>query len=164
MMVAREDLVYCPLVYCYATYAETDIRQPLRFFDMPSVFGPKPEGSTIGGAGIGISVHCQNRAAAFAYVRYLAEATTQMAFAANHGQPARKEAWQDAAINGRFANCFASTRATIDTSWIRPRYSGYLQFQAAGGELVEKHLRGQVDADTLLDLLSRLHSSAVAAE
>lgn len=162
-MVARDDLVYCPLVYCYATYAEADMRKPLRFFDMPGVLSLKPGGSTIGGAGIGVSARCEKPKAALAYVRYLVEATTQQAFAASHGQPARIDAWEDATINRRFADCYASTRATIEAAWIRPRYSGYLRFQAAGGALIEMHLRDQIGADHLLQQLSRLHSSGGVA-
>ena len=40
-MVERDDLVYCPAVYCYATYAEADIRKPLRFSDLPGLRGPR---------------------------------------------------------------------------------------------------------------------------
>jgi Bacterial extracellular solute-binding protein len=35
-MIERDDLVYCPAVYCYATYAEADMRRPLRFADLPA--------------------------------------------------------------------------------------------------------------------------------
>ena len=54
-MVARDDLVFCPAVYCYATYAEADQRKPLRFHDLPGPTGPS--GSTIGGTGLAVSAH-----------------------------------------------------------------------------------------------------------
>ena len=67
VMVARDDLVFCPAVYCYATYAEVDQRQTLRFHDFP---GPRgPGGSTIGGTGLGISAHCAHPESAMAYAR-----------------------------------------------------------------------------------------------
>jgi multiple sugar transport system substrate-binding protein len=91
--------------------------------------------------------------------RYLAETKTQKAFAAGHGQPARIDAWEDPVIDGHFTNCFSSTRSTIEAAWIRPRYSGYLQFQEKGGELVENYLRGGISARDLLDRLSSLHSA-----
>ena len=48
--MARDDLVSCPAVCCYATYAERDQRKPLRFHDLP---GPRGHGgSTIGGTGL----------------------------------------------------------------------------------------------------------------
>ncbi len=155
-MVARDDLVYCPAVYCYATYAEADQRRPLRFHDLPGPNGAS--GSTIGGTGLGISASSQHPEAALAYVRFAAEASTQRAFAAHHGQPARRDMWQDAEINARFGGCYRDTLKTIDGSWIRPRYNGYLAFQERAGELVEAHLRGLISEDALLDELLRLHA------
>jgi multiple sugar transport system substrate-binding protein len=147
-MVERDDLVFCPAVYCYATYAESDKRRPLRFHDFPGPNGPA--GSTIGGTGLGISAHCRHPDAAFAYARYLTEAATQFSFAAHHGQPARVECWNDETVNAQFGNCYRATRQTMERAWIRPRYDGYLAFQARGGELIEQHLRGNLDEAALL--------------
>jgi multiple sugar transport system substrate-binding protein len=162
-MVDRDDLVYCPAVYCYATYAEADIRKPLRFFDLPGLAMPNAAGSTIGGAGIGLSAHCTEPAAALAYIRYLGTLATQKAFAAHHGQPAHVEAWEDPDIDARFGGCFSATRATMEAAWCRPRYAGYLTFQAKGGELVEDHLRAGLSADGLLTRLGDLHRATVRA-
>ncbi len=157
VMTARDDLVYCPAVYCYATYAEADMRRPLRFFDLPGLAGPDPRGSTIGGAGIGVSASCAAPEAALDYVGYLMAPATQRAFALNHGQPAAASVWEDAEINARFGDCYESTRRTIEAAWIRPRYPGYLAFQAAGGTLIEQHLRGALSEAALLDRLEALH-------
>ncbi len=155
-MVKSDDLVFCPAVYCYATYAESDQRRPLRFHDLP---GPRgPAGSAIGGTGLGVSAHTRHLPEALAYARFAIEPATQRAFAAHHGQPAYREVWDDSAINERLGDCFRATRTTIESSWIRPRYKGYLDFQATGGELVEAHLRDQIAADALLDELQRLHA------
>jgi multiple sugar transport system substrate-binding protein len=154
-MVRADDLVFCPAVYCYATYAESDQRRPLRFHDLP---GPKGHGgSTIGGTGLAVSAHTRHAEAALAYVRFAAASETQCAFAMHHGQPAHREAWRDPAINARFGNCFHDTQATMDACWTRPRYDGYLAFQEKGGELVEQHLRNVIAADALLDALEALH-------
>ena len=156
-MVERDDLVFCPAVYCYATYAEADQRRPLRFHDLP---GPRGlAGSTIGGTGLGVSAHTRHLPEALAYARFAIEETTQRAFASHHGQPAHRGIWEDSAINERLGGCFRATRATMEACWIRPRYPGYLDFQARGGELVEAHLRGQITADALLAELQRLHAS-----
>jgi multiple sugar transport system substrate-binding protein len=159
-MVARDDLVYCPAVYLYAAYAEPDQRRPLCFRDLPGLDGNGPRGSTIGGAGIGISARTAHPEAALAYARFLMRADTQCAFARHHGQPARREPWQDAALDGRFGGCFSATYATMEQCWIRPRYAGYLAFQKKGGDLVEAHLRGALGEAELLARLERLHRSA----
>ena len=162
VMVARDDLVYCPAVYCYATYAERDQRRPLRFHQLPGLDGPSPAGSTIGGTGLGISARCAEPEAALAYAQYLLEPATQLAFAANNGQPARVEAWEDTVIDERFGGCFAATRSTIEAAWTRPRYSGYLAFQEQAGPLVQQHLRGGLEEAALLRTLEELRANATS--
>jgi multiple sugar transport system substrate-binding protein len=157
-MVERDDLVTCPAVYCYATYAEADQRKPLRFHDLPGPQGPA--GSTIGGAGIGVSAYRGAGEAALAYAAFAASPEAQRLFAENHGQPARREAWTDPAIDRRFGGCYAATLKTMDGCWIRPRFRGYLGFQAAGGDLIEQHLRGEMDEAALLDRLQRAFETA----
>jgi multiple sugar transport system substrate-binding protein len=163
VMVARDDLVCCPAVYCSTTYAEADQRRPLRFFDLPGLAGPDPRGSTIGGTGVAVSVRTAERDAALDYVAYLMEAATQRTFALHHGQPALASAWEDLDIANRFGDCYGATRATIEGAWIRPRYAGYLAFQAAGGELVERHLRGELEEQALLERLRALHGGRGSA-
>jgi multiple sugar transport system substrate-binding protein len=152
-MLASDDLIYCPAVYCYATYAEADHRRPLRFADMPGAVVPSPKGSTIGGTGLAVSASCRSPEAAFAYAGYVAKAATQLSLAEHHGQPARIEAWNDPAIDERFAGTFSATRATMEGSRIRPRYAGYLGFQDMAGNLVEQHLRGRLAEEPLLNAL-----------
>ena len=155
-MVREDDLVFCPAVYCYATYAEADQRRPLRFHDLPGPAGHA--GSTIGGTGLAVSAATTHREAALAYVRFAATAEAQRAFASHHGQPAHAAVWDDPTVNQSFGGCYAQTRATMEACWIRPRYDGYLAFQEAGGPLVESHLRGDIGADRLLDTLAQLHA------
>jgi multiple sugar transport system substrate-binding protein len=156
-MAAGDSLVYCPAVYLYATYAEPDFRHPLRFHDFPGLRGPDPSGSTLGGTGLGISAKCHDLDAALAYAAYLLRPGTQAAFGRHHGQPARKEAWTAPDIDARFGGAFSATRATLEASWIRPRYPGYPQFQREGGELTELHLRGEIGRRALLDRLQQSH-------
>jgi multiple sugar transport system substrate-binding protein len=153
-MVVRDDLVFCPAVYCYATYAESDQRRPLRFHDLPGPCGHR--GSTIGGTGLGVSAYRRHTEAARAYARFAASTAAQFAFARHHGQPALRAVWEDANVNARYGNCYRAVRATMDGCWTRPRYKGYLAFQARAGELVESHLRGVVSEADLLESMERL--------
>ena len=50
----------------------------------------------------------------------------------------------------------------MEACWIRPRYTGYLTFQAKAGELIEAHLRGDFSGDALLSELERLHAALTA--
>lgn len=152
-MALRDDLVFCPAVYGFFTYAEVDRGRPLRFHDLPGPNGA--QGSTIGGTGLGISAHCAAPEAALAYARYLARPDTQCAFASHHGQPAHSSAWRDSAIDQRFGGSFAATRRTIEAAWVRPRHNGYLQFQAEAGRKIEAHLRNDLTESALHEALCR---------
>lgn len=154
-MAARQDLVYCPAVYCYLTYAERDLRRPLRFADLPTMqHGGAPMGSTIGGAGIALSAKSRLTEAAVEFLRFLAEAETQRIFTRHHGQPARIEAWTDPQADARFSGAFSAVRRTMELSWTRPRWTGYLALQAEGGRIVEAHLRGQASEKDVIDALN----------
>ena len=160
-MIERDDLVYCPAVYCYATYAEADMRRPLRFADLPAMMSNGvPRGSTIGGAGVAISAQTTVADAAMDFLRFLVEADTQRLFTRHHGQPARIEAWDDVDADARFGGTFSATRRTMELSWIRPRWPGYLTLQAEGGRLIEAHLRGLIDEREMIERLNRIAATA----
>lgn len=160
VMVEEDLFAFCPAVYCYATYAEADQRRPLRFADLPGIAAASPRGSTIGGTGLAVSAYCKTPEAALSYAAFAASATAQLGFGHHHGQPARIEAWADAAIDQAYGGCFSATRASLESSWIRPRYAGYLGFQEHGGQLVESHLRGDIPENVLL---SRLQDAFAAS-
>jgi multiple sugar transport system substrate-binding protein len=154
-----EDMVYCPAVYGFAAYGESDRPHPLAFGPFPGLASRAPHaGSTIGGAGLGVSGRVaedsQRREAALAYARLAADGPTQCAvFARHHGQPAHIAAWCDAEIDRSFNGFFSATRSTIDASWVRPRYDGYLGFQARAGAVIESHLRGEIEARETVERL-----------
>ena len=159
-MMARRDLAYCPAVYCYLTYAEADMPRPLRFADLPAMLGEgEPRGSAIGGAGIALSAQSRASEAAIDFLRFLAQAETQRLFARHHGQPARIEAWTDPEADARFGGAFSDVRRTMELSWIRPRWPGYLAFQAEGGRIVEAHLRGEIAQRDAIERLNRAAES-----
>ena len=150
-MCTRDDLAYCPFVYGFATYAEADREPRLAYADIPDAGGRGPVGSTIGGAGLGVSAKTDEANAAEAVAAFMAEGATQCGIIARcHGQPAHRDAWCDPEIDARFGGFFAATRRTIEASTIRPRYAGYMTLQAAAGPLIEGYLRGEIGEATVL--------------
>jgi len=154
-MCARDDLAYCPFVYGFATYAEADRSPRLAYADIPDAGGTGPVGSTVGGAGLGVSAQTKHTQAAEAFAAFMARSETQCGIVArHHGQPAHRDAWHDGEIDRRFGGFFSGTRRTIEASSIRPRYAGYMELQAKAGPLIEDHLRGRIDAAAVLAGLS----------
>ena len=155
-MVARDDLVFCPAVYCYATYAEADQRRPLRFHDLPGPTGPS--GSTIGGTGLAISAKCKHRQAAFDYAalrggtRHPARLRRTSWPAGAPGALARRS--DQRAFRRLLPRHAGNDGRLLDTATLR-RLSG---LSGEGRRTVEAHLRGDVSEDALLSQLERLHA------
>lgn len=157
----RDDLVYCPAVYGFSPYAEAGPRR-LAYAGFPGLAGTAA-GSTIGGAGIGVSAHAREPQAAIEYARWLAGTTSQVGiFPQHHGQPAHAAAWHDEAIDRAYGGFYSATRNTLEQAWTRPRFAGYLGFQRDAGLLVEAHLRGRSARRRLLDDMQAAWEAACA--
>ena len=151
-MVARDDIAFTPCVYGYATYAEADMRAPLRFSDFCGLKAPFAAGSMLGGTGLAVSATTGNRDAALAFVRFcLSREAQDRIIPDNHGQPALTSAWEDAANDARFGGYYSAVRRSIETAWIRPRRPGYIRFQAAAGRIIEAYCRRQLGKAETLD-------------
>ena len=122
--------IYVPLIYGYVTYS----RDP-REFEFGDIIGVK--GSTLGGTGIAVSARSKHRQAAVAVAIDLASAPTQRGvYAQFGGQPAHRSAWTDDSMNPGTNGFYRNTLATLDASYLRPRFDGYVAFQHTAGVLV----------------------------
>lgn len=157
-MTLGDDIAYCPFAYGYSNYSRRGYaRRPLAFCGLASRQGRRLR-SVLGGAGIAVSAASKNPQAALAYARFVAEAETQCGiFTASGGQPGHRQAWLDAGNNLDTRQYFAATLATLDQSWIRPRYAGYIDFQDRAGHVVHAFLRGETDAGACLRKINQLH-------
>jgi multiple sugar transport system substrate-binding protein len=150
-MVARSDIVFTPSVYGYATYAEADVRAPLRFADFCGLAAPYTNGSMLGGTGLGVSAVSQHREAAVDFVRFCQTREAQdRIIPEHHGQPARVTSWEDPANDARFGGYYSSVHKSIEGAWIRPRRSGYIYFQSEAGRLIEAYCRRDLDRRSAL--------------
>lgn len=161
-MCARDDLVFCPAVYGFSPYSGRERQRRLVYGNLAGL-NPDSTGSTLGGAGLGISASSPNAAAAASVAAFLIDARTQESIIALHnGQPAHVSAWASAQVNYQSNAFYSSTRDTIERAWVRPRFNGYLDFQRAGGPLVEQFLRGTLTADAALDRLEESYLRALS--
>jgi multiple sugar transport system substrate-binding protein len=151
-MVARDDVVYAPCVYGYATYGESDLRRRLSFAPFPGTTEPYQAQTAIGGTAVGLSRHCEERAAALRFIAFLlSDMAQRQIIPAHHGQPALAAAWDDAVTDQRFNGYFSDIRSTIDAAWIRPRLPGYPNFQKEAGILVRRLLAQEIASEAGLD-------------
>jgi multiple sugar transport system substrate-binding protein len=162
-LVADEGFAYCPLGYGYTNYSRDGYRKRLlRYANIPSLGDRGPRGSTIGGAGIAVSAKCKSPETAVDYAFWIASADCQRGlYFDSGGQPGNAVAWDDSHCNAIAHNFFRDTRATLDSVYLRPRYDGYMNFQDAGGDIVNAFLARQMNADTAVTELEREYEQSV---
>lgn len=155
---------YCPLGYGYTNYSRQGFRpHQLKFTDIVE-HNPQsgPCGSVIGGTGIALSSRCRHLDIAADYAFWIASAECQrtLYFDAD-GQPANAVAWNDDHCNATTLDFFRGTRRTMDTVYLRPRYDGYLDFQDAGGTLINSFLRNERTIDQTVDALDAAYRKSL---
>ncbi|WP_112323090.1 ABC transporter substrate-binding protein [Oceanibium sediminis] len=155
---------YCPFGYGYTNYSRDGYcRFPLIFADAPGVGDNGPRGTVIGGTGIAISSQCKHLEVAADYAFWIAGAECQSTlFFDAGGQPANAVAWESDHTNAAARDFFRNTRKTLETSWLRPRYDGYMGFQDRGGDILHRCLRGEAGITETLDALDAAYRDSRA--
>ena len=158
VMVSTDQIVYCPFAYGYANYSRPEYtRKPLRFGGLVRI-NEIPLRSTLGGAGLAISAHCQHVEAALAYAQFVADPACQRGlYFTSGGQPGHRQAWLDTGINQACDNFFLNTLATLDEAYLRPRYDGAIPLQDQAGLSVYRYLREGGDPQAVLNELDTLY-------
>ncbi|KQS61512.1 ABC transporter substrate-binding protein [Rhizobium sp. Leaf371] len=143
-----------PLIYGYVSYAMKGFREkPIHFHDIPSAGHEGPVGSALGGTGIAVSAFSASPREALDFAYWIASGDVQKtAYAASGGQPGHAAAWEDETVNAATADFYRATRATLEAAWVRPRHDGYIAFQQAASETINR------------GLLERRPASAVVAD
>jgi len=158
-MVATDEVAYCPLLFGYVSYSGSAPGRNLRFG--PIAAGPSGRtGGVLGGAGLAISARSEHRDAAARYAEFVASPEVQKGlYVSSGGQPADRRAWLDPAVNHATGDFFSRTLASLDQSYLRPRYDGFVDLQETAGRLLQSCILGASDPATALDDLDRLHRS-----
>jgi multiple sugar transport system substrate-binding protein len=162
-MSRTDELVYCPLAYQYSNYSRDGFRPHLCLYtDMPGLASEEPKGSHIGGTGLAISSKCQHRSEAAQYAAYVASGPCQRTtYFESGGQPAHTDAWEDPRVNEISHGFFKNTRRTIELSYLRPTYNGYIRVQYEGGRILRQCLMEHGDVETLLRDLDELYQQSL---
>jgi len=158
-MSQTDEVACCPLIYGYVNYAAPKEagRHPVKFLNAPRLPQIGRPGSTLGGAGIGVSRRAKISDELISYLTWLLSERTQIEFLpAFEGQPSLQPAWNDPEVNRRWNGFYQATTETLQQSWVRPRYPGYIQFQNEGSELLHRGLCGNIPAP---EILRRLENS-----
>lgn len=154
-MTSSSDAVYCPYGFGYSNYSRLDRSVRLRFTNAPAAGQLGCAGSLLGGTGIAVSRLSNNQPAAIAYAKWLASSEHQSgSYFREGGQPASLAAWNDTAINEASDGFFSGTLQTLQTSYLRPRFDGFVRFFESAGTEINRCLRGELGDSSLVHWLN----------
>jgi multiple sugar transport system substrate-binding protein len=161
-MASGDGIDYCPLIYGYVNYSSDSAGAPLTFGEAPRAGGTR-RGSTIGGTGIAITARCEPTPELLAHLSWLLSADAQRRFIPQHaGQPSARSAWTDPEVNRASRDFYAGTLQTIEGSWVRPRYSGYIRFQSEASALLRRAFLERTPASDALQELNGLYRASLS--
>lgn len=157
MAKSDSEIACSPLIYGYVNYAMPGFRDRLiRFADIPAG-AAGVAGSALGGTGIAVSAFSKHPEAAIDFAYWIASGAVQKGlYAASNGQPGHADAWEDDTVNNATSGFYRDTRATLEGAWVRPRHDGYMLFQEAASERINKGLLDKEKAEVVVADLNRL--------
>lgn len=160
-MSARDDLALIPLVYGYVNYTRPlPNRHPIAFADAPAGESGR-RGSVLGGTGIAITRRARPDRALLQHLAWLMSAEMQRGFIPLHGgQPSHREAWSDTAVNRNSGQFYASTFATTEEAFVRPRFDGYIAFQNSAAHILRSALSERTPRARVIEDLRRIWRAA----
>ena len=153
----QDDKIYCPLLYGYSNYSRNNFKNHLiHFSNIPSfdenLYNCK--GSQLGGTGLAISKNSKHIDLAIEYTFWIASENCQKnLFYYSGGQPGNIKAWKDKNLNEDCNNFFIDTLETLEKSWLRPRFDGYMYFQDIAGTIINDYLKHDQGSDIVIDKL-----------
>lgn len=154
-MSSTDDIVYSSLAFGYSNYARRGRDRLVRAANIAGPGADPRAGALLGGAGYAVTRTCKDIDAAILYGRWLHQPSFQRgAYFQAGGQPGLRSAWTDPDVNRQSSNFFHDTLETMEKSYLRPRWNGFLVFFEEMGKLTNHWLRGGM---TRVDLIDRLH-------
>lgn len=162
-MSDESDVAYCPLSFGYSNYARPGFRpHVISFGSGPAGPDAVPRG-TLGGAGLAVSAAGRSPDEAAKFAAFVADERTQRGpYFDGGGQPAHRAAWTDPRLNAASSGFFQDTLAAVDAAYLRPRYDGFIWFQAEAGSLVHAFLREPAHPDATLARLDAAYRASLA--
>lgn len=140
-MAQNEDITYCPYAYGYTNYSKPGYGKHLLVATDTVKFIGDPLKTVLGGTGLAVSSASKSIELACKYAEYTASPLIQETlFFDAGGQPGHRKAWLSKETNRRCENFFKNTLQTLDNSYLRPRYNGYLHFQDNAGSIVQDYV------------------------
>lgn len=162
-MVAETDAVYCPWAYGYSNYSRRENPVRLQFTNAPAAGAIGCAGTQLGGTGVAVSKQSRYRGEAVAYAKWLASPEHQRgSYVKEGGQPASLSAWLDPQIDDAACGFFSGTLETLQKSYVRPRFDGFVRFFEIAGIEINRCLKGETSDPQLITSLNKRFAERLA--
>ena len=162
-MARTDDVRLCPLIFGYVNYMTPAAgRRAISFADAPAIERSGTPGGTLGGTGLGISTRCQVGPELVDHLRWLVGAEAQCdVIPRNEGQPSRRAAWLDGAVNAEAGGFYKATAATLEHAYVRPRYAGYIAWQEEASDFLRTALASGMAGREVVRELNSTHQQCI---
>jgi len=151
IMSESNNFHFCPQLYGYSNYSRKGFSKFIVNFGNMISFNEDPnncKGSQIGGTGLAISKNTKHLNEALDYSFWVASENCQSdLYYFAGGQPGHLKAWKNEKINNDCENFFNNTLSTLQKSWLRPRYDGYMYYQDKAGTIINNYLKEELDLE-----------------
>jgi len=166
MMTISNDYWYCPFAYGYSNYTRRGYaRYKITYGDLVNFNPGQKLKSTLGGTGLSVSEFSKHKKEALQFAEMVASEEYQSTeFVLHGGQPGHRKGWLDPQNNLINDNCFNDTLASLDNSYLRPRFNGYLHFQDNAGDPVQNFLLGKIKAEDALKRMNEIFKQSLKKE
>ncbi|MGW1347117.1 hypothetical protein ACWCOV_39105 [Kribbella sp. NPDC002412] len=155
LLATSNELLCCPLVYSYAYYgADSADRVALAWSAAPRLRPADRLGNgTLGGTGLAVTPRAYSRVLAVTkYVRGLLDVGVQLDTVSTVGaQSATAAVWASDVVDKAWNGHYSATVGTLMTSYVRPRFDGWIAFQDELSSRVRELLCSAVDVGTAVD-------------
>jgi multiple sugar transport system substrate-binding protein len=154
-MTSTSNAIYCPYAFGYSNYSRARNAVRLKFIDAPATGRSGCAHTMLGGTGVAVSRKSAHQEKAVAYAKWLVSQEHQRGtYFCEGGQPASLSAWTDPAVDAAASGFFSGTLKTLQASYLRPRFDGFVRFFEAAGVEINKCLKGQVTDAALIAWLN----------
>jgi multiple sugar transport system substrate-binding protein len=162
-MSTQEEFIYCPALFGYSNYSQLEFRKNLiSFGELPGSRNGS-SGGILGGAGIGVSAKTKSPTEAVKVAEILSSAKVQAGLYVQYGgQPGHRSAWNDDRNNLLTNNFYRETLATLDNSYVRPRFSGFVNVQTLSSDVIWDYVNGSISAKETINSLNSIYAQAYA--
>jgi len=141
-MSVHDDVCYVPYAFGYTNYSRNNSLKMIKYCDIPGMESDSCSGAVIGGAAIGISARTKHPELSIEYAKFLCNSGYQGAkYYVNGGQPASLSAWQNKTNDANSHEFFSGTISTMENAYLRPTFSGFVQYFRDAGIQINSYLR-----------------------